>query len=306
MSSRARTTQPEEVPLLIQEKISGSATLLKLYLAIDEDLKVLQPQLRAKQLPRDPRGGVPTLSAAEVLTIVVWGAWRGLTDKAKVYFHVQTYPQQEFPTLGAYSKFVEATTRYSIELRALLALRLHRNRQTQGTYPIVLQDSTALAVCHVARARQHQTFRDWARKSKNGMGWWYGFKLHVQCDAAGRLCAFDLTTATVDDRKLLEPLTRWMHDGIVVGDGGYLSQARATALAQRGVYLLTATRKNMRKVASQFQLACLQLRHRVEEIFAFLKNAFGAVRTTHRAAHALPIHLLCCLLAYSLYKSLIA
>ena len=98
-----------------------------------------------------------------------------------------------------------------------------------------------------------------------------------------------------------------MKDGVVVGDGGYLSQAKAKELGARGMYLLTTTRKNMRYLASQFQLACLQqLRHRVEEIFAFLKNAFGAVRTTHRAAHALPIHLLGCLLAYSLYKSLIA
>jgi IS5 family transposase len=246
------------------------------------------------------------LSAAEVLTLLVWGAWRGRRDKAKVYFPVQTHHRLEFPTLGAYSKFVAATNRYSGELRALLALRLQRNRQAQGAYPSVLQDSTALAGCHVARARQHRTFREWARKSKNGMGWWYGFKLHVQCDEAGRLCGFDLTTATADDRKLLDPLTRWMKDGIVVGDGGYLSQAKAKELAARGVYLLTATRKNMRHVASQFQLACLQLRHRVEEIFAFLKTAFGAVRTTHRAAHALPIHLLGCLLAYSLYKSLIA
>ena len=62
----------------------------------------------------------------------------------------------------------------------------------------------------------------------------------------------------------------------------------------------------MRHVASQFQLAYLQLRHRVEEVFAFLKNAFGVARTTHRVTHALPIHSLCCLLAYSLYKSLIA
>ena len=155
---------------------------------------------------------------------------------------------------------------------------------------------TAITVCHVARAR----------KSKNGMGWWYDFKLHVQCDEARRLCGFDLTTATVDDRKLLNPLTRWMTDGIVVGDGGYLSQAKATELAQRGVYLLTATCKNMRHVASHFQLACLQLRHRVEELFAFMKCAFGAGRTTHRAAHALLIHLLSCVLAYSLYKFLIA
>jgi Transposase DDE domain len=306
MNSHAKTTHALEGTMLIQAKISGSDSLLKLSVAIDEDLKALRPQLRAKQLPRDPRGGTPPLSAAEVRTILIWGAWRGLGDKAKVYFHLQTYHRREFPPLGAYSKFVDATTRYSVELRALLALVLHRNRQAQGAYPIVRQDSTAIAACHVARAHQHRTFRAWARKSKNGRGWWYGFKLHVPCDEAGRLSAFDLTTATVDDRKLLDPLTRWMKDGIVVGDGGYLSQAKAKGLAQRGVYLLTATRKNMRQVASQFQLACLQLRHRVEELCEFLKGAFGAVRTTHRAAHALPIHLLCCLLAYSLYKSLIA
>jgi len=203
----------------------------------------------------------PTLSPAEVLTILVWGAWRGLTDKAKVYFHIQTYHRQEFPALGVYSKFVEATNRKSIELRVLLALMLHRNRHAQGAYPIVLQDSTALAVCHVARSRQHHTFRQWARKSKNGRGWGYGLKRHVQRDEAGRLCGFDLTTAAVDDRKLLGPLTRWMTHGIVVD---YLSQAKAKELAMREVYLLTATRKNMRHLASQFHLAYLQLRHRVE------------------------------------------
>ena len=111
MSSRARTTQIVEVPLLMQEKLSAPDTLLKLYVAIDEDLKELRPQLQAKQLPQNPRGSTPILSAAAVLTILVWGAWRGLTDKAKVYFHLQTYPRSEFPALGAYSKFVAATNR---------------------------------------------------------------------------------------------------------------------------------------------------------------------------------------------------
>ena len=201
---------------------------------------------------------------------------------------------------------MEARKRDSLELRAVLALRLHRNRHAPGAYPIVLQDATAVAVCHVARARQHRTFRAWARQSKNGMGWWYGCKLQVQGAAARRLCGFDLTTATVDERKLLVPLTRWRKDGIVGGDSGYLSQAKAKERVTHGVYLLTTTRKNMRHLASQFHLADLQLRHRVEELFAFLKNAFGMVRTTHRATQALPIHLLCCLLAYSLSKSLIA
>jgi hypothetical protein len=115
--------------MLIQEKISAPDTLLKLYVAIDEELKALQPHLQAKQLLLDPRGGHPTLNAAEVLTIVVWGAWRGRKDKVKVYFQVQAYHRPDFPALGAYSKCVEATNRYSGELRALLTLVLQRNRQ---------------------------------------------------------------------------------------------------------------------------------------------------------------------------------
>src|SRR5262245_31105445 len=101
--------------MLIQEKINAPDMLLKLYVAIDEDLNALHSQLRAKHLPRDPRGGWPELSAAAVLTILVWGAWRGLQDKAKLDFYLQTYHRREFPTLGAYSKFVDATNRDSVE-----------------------------------------------------------------------------------------------------------------------------------------------------------------------------------------------
>ncbi len=72
--------------MLIQAKISAPDTWLKLYMAVDEDRKVLQPQLRARQLPVDPRGGSSALSAAEVLTILIWGAERGLKDKAQLYF----------------------------------------------------------------------------------------------------------------------------------------------------------------------------------------------------------------------------
>jgi hypothetical protein len=68
--------------MLIQEKLNAPDALLKLYVAIDEGLKALQPHLGAKHLPRDPRGGPPTLSAAEGLTALVWGAGRGLKDKA--------------------------------------------------------------------------------------------------------------------------------------------------------------------------------------------------------------------------------
>ena len=45
-----------------------------------------------------------------------------MKDKATLYFYLQSYNHREFPALGAYSKFVDTTNRYSVELRAFLAV----------------------------------------------------------------------------------------------------------------------------------------------------------------------------------------
>jgi hypothetical protein len=76
----------QEDIMLIQETINEPATLLKLLVSLDDQLQALQPQLAAQQLPRDQRGGTPRWCTAEVLTIMIYGAWLGLTDKAKLYY----------------------------------------------------------------------------------------------------------------------------------------------------------------------------------------------------------------------------
>src|SRR5262245_8573609 len=107
--------------MLIEERVSGPDMLLKLYVTLDDLLPQVQRGLVPKHLPRDPRGSQPQLSAAEGVTMLVWGAWRGLSDKAKVYYPLYEHPHAEFPALGSSSKFVEATNRYTVELRGLLA-----------------------------------------------------------------------------------------------------------------------------------------------------------------------------------------
>ena len=83
-----------------QEQRNGRDTLPKLYVAIDDELKALRPHLQAKHFTRDPHGRSPLLSATEVGTALVWSAWRGLTDKAKLCFHLQTYHRREFPRIS--------------------------------------------------------------------------------------------------------------------------------------------------------------------------------------------------------------
>src|SRR5690349_20505425 len=104
--------------MLIQETINEPDTLLKLFVDLDDQLLALPPQLNAQQLPRDPRGGVPQLRTAEVLTRLIFGAWLGLTDKVKLYFYFQRHHRAEFPALPHYSKFVAATNRVVREVGA--------------------------------------------------------------------------------------------------------------------------------------------------------------------------------------------
>jgi hypothetical protein len=119
--------------MLIHERVSGADVLRQLFVTIDALLKRVQHGLTPPYLPREPRGGQPQLSAAEVVTMLVWGAWRGLNDKAKLYDYLCEHHRQAFPLLGAYSKFVDATTRSVVELRGLLALILAHQRQAHHT-----------------------------------------------------------------------------------------------------------------------------------------------------------------------------
>src|SRR5258708_27233920 len=98
-------------------------------------------------------------------------------------------------------------------------------------------DSTSLAVYHNKRIGQHCVVDGIAKRGKNALGWFYGFKVHLVVNDCGDLLAFCLTTAKVDDRQPVAKLARHLL-GKLFGDKGYISQA---LFAQ----LFTKLRKNM-------------------------------------------------------------
>ncbi|MFP6724527.1 MAG: transposase [Candidatus Poribacteria bacterium] len=46
----------------------------------------------------------------------------------------------------------------------------------------------------------HRVFSQIAKRGKNSVGWFYGFKLHLIANDEGELLAVRLTSANVDDR----------------------------------------------------------------------------------------------------------
>ena len=133
------------------------------------------------------------------------------------------------------------------------------------------------------------------------MGWYYGFKLHLVVDKDGRLLAWRITTATVDDRKGLalvwDELT-----GMIVADAGYLGSNWQEAAADLGLKLMTGAKKVMKKLMSQWQHSLLKARQRVESTISVLKLRLGLETTLPRSVMGFFAHYVWCLLAYQLRR----
>ena len=85
----------------------------------------------------------------------------------------------------------------------------------------------------------------WPVVEKSSTGWFYGFKLHLIINNLGEIINLTLTSGNVHDVAVLESLTKELK-GILLGDKGYLSKAKAEALAARGLKILTPSRRNMK------------------------------------------------------------
>jgi transposase len=270
-------------------------SLLELFVEVDDFYREFERWAEQQQLPcKAKRGPKPSLSASEVMTIVIHFHQAGYRDFKSFYQkHVCEHLVAEFPKLVSYNRFVELMPGVLLVLCAYLQNRFGRRTE------IAFVDSTPLAVCHNRRITRHKVFNGLAARGKTTMGWFYGFKLHLIVNELGELLAVHLTPGNIDDRRPLDGMTKDLY-GKLFGDKGYLSQALFETLYERGLELVTALRKNMK---NQLMLLSdrLLLRKRfiIETITDQLKNISQIEHTRHRSPVNFAVNLLAGLIAYT-------
>ena len=235
-----------------------------------------------------------SLHPSEIMTIVIlFHQSHYRTFKAFYTEHVQEHLRGEFPTLVSYGRFVELMPTVLVPLTAYL--------QTQfgpctGRSFI---DSTPLVVCHNARIRQHRVFDGRAARSKNSVGWFFGFKLHLVVTDRGERLAFCLTPGTVDDRRPVPQLVKRLF-GKLFGDRGYISQPLAEQLfVTPGLQLITKLRKNMHnRLLDWSDKLLLRKRAIIETIIDQLKNISQIEHSRHRSPVNFLVNLVAGLIAY--------
>ncbi len=270
-------------------------SLVELFVEVDDFCQEFKHWAAQQQLPgKAKRGPEPSLSASEVMTIVIHFHQASYRDfKHDYQNHVCKQLRDEFPGLVSYGRFVELMP------SVLLVLCAYLQRRFGSCTGVAFVDSTPIAVCHNRRISRHEVFRDLAARGKNSMGWFYGFELHLIVDAQGELLAVHLTPGNVDDRKPLPEMTKDLF-GKLFGDKGYLSQALFEQLYERGLQLITSLRKNMKgQLMLLSDRLLLRKRFIIETITDQLKNISQIEHTRHRSPANFAVNLIAGLIAYT-------
>ena len=271
-------------------------SLLELFCSIDDFWIAHSPQLRQLALPSvgKHRHRAGALCASEVMTIIIHFHQSQYRHFKAYYIHyVQKYLRAEFPKLVSYNRFVELMPTVLIPLWGYLRTQFGR---CSG---ISFIDSTPICVCHNARISSHKVFDGLAKRGRNSVGWFYGFKLHVVVNDSGELLATCLTAGNVDDRAPLPKLTKRLF-GKLFGDRGYISKALFEELFNnQNLQLITKLRKNMKnRLIDLEDKLFLRKRAIMETINDQLKNISQIEHTRHRSPINCFINIIAGLIAY--------
>jgi len=234
------------------------------------------------------------MSISEIMTILIAFQASNYRTFKHFYLHLWGHHHQDFPDLVSYKRFVNLIPQAMMPLFAYLMTRC-----LGPVTGISFIDSTAIKVCHNKRIKRNRVFEGLAQIGKSTMGWFYGFKLHLVINECGDLLALALTPGNIDDRKPVESMSQRLW-GKLFGDKGYISQKLFNHLYERGIKLITNTRKNMKnKLITLEEKILLRKRSLIETVNDQLKNVCQIEHTRHRSPVHFLVHLIAGLIAYT-------
>jgi hypothetical protein len=230
------------------------------------------------------RGFPPKLSDAEVITIEICGEYLGLNEDKAIFGYFRKHYSDWFPALKDRTAFVRQAANLW-QVKAQIQQRLVQlSGQMNETYQII--DTAPLPVCEYVRSRRDRCFKpdaDYGYCAAKDMHY-YGFKLGLRTSRIGMITHFDLLPARPHDIQLLDDLLDGFQQGTILADKGFIDAYRQALLAQRGVYLVAQTRKNMatldlpQAVRKQFR----RWRKKIETVIAQLAGRFQIERIRAR------------------------
>lgn len=271
-----------------------------LFVCLDDFCHLYEQAHRENLLPYDNtlrRRRRGFLSLSEMLLIEILYHFSPFKDFKRFYHYgVCREYRSFFKQVPTYERFIILKQRLFLPLTVLVHSLCG---DETGLYFV---DSTPLKVCRNKRISNHKTFDRMAKRGKNTMGWFFGFKLHLIINNKGQIMAVRITPANTDERHALLHMKKGLK-GKIYADKGYVGKNIFRQLWEKGLHLITGIRKNMKNHIMPFiDKLILRKRFIIETVFGILKTDFNLEHSRHRNVTNAFVNIMACLVAYS-YKN---
>jgi hypothetical protein len=253
--------------------------LLTVYCIVDDFINMLMNYPIGQEIMRywqGKRGPKRQLSLAEVITLNILRFYYRVYDLKTFHQLARNAYTAAFPGLPNYENFLKATNRSLPVILLLLKYLLAVNRGTEAGRTLFM-DSTALPVCDNHYIASHRVAKGFASRGKTTKGWFFGFKAHGVCTADGTLLNLFFTSGSVHDSQAVTAVTEGL-EGLFVGDAGYLLKVEDfQALYEKHRHIMSAARKNMKRLMTAEQKQLFRNRSSIETTWDVLKERFQLV-----------------------------
>lgn len=272
--------------------------ITELFCFVDDFCKVVDKNFAEKLLPNGRKSTrTPEIKYSEIMTIILlYHQSRCENFKSFYLYYLKSLYSSYFPTLPSYDRFIALKPRILWYLTLLLQWICTQAKTTGISYI----DATSIAVCHSKRISKNKVFVGLVKLGKSSYGWFLEFKLHLMINEIGEIQGVTLTKGNVDDRKPVPNLTEKL-TGLLFGDKGYIKKELFHELFDRGLKLVTKTKKGMKNVLiSLKEKILLRKRSIIETVFGYLKNRLELEHTRHRSPINFLVHIFLTLISYCL------
>ena len=219
------------------------------------------------------KGRKLSISLKEILTLALYKHKKDIGTKKSLY--------EMFEFGCVYKTLVVNLNKHVLLALIMLSAVLKGNRG--DAHFVKHTDSTDAPVCLNKNAKNHKTMKGLSAWGHSGKGLFYGVKLHITTDLNRKLLSIGFAPGNVDDRIMFAKINKDLN-GLFVADAGYTSEKLAKEFYRVNKRMLFAKpRKNMKKLATEFQLKLYETRMIIELNFRSLKMFFGLITSLPRS-----------------------
>ena len=223
------------------------------------------------------RGSVPKFSDIEVMGLSLTAECLGIDSENFLFAKLNKEYKGEFKNLTGrrqYNDRRKLLFEKTEEVRKRLSERL--NRQAD----VFAIDSMPLEICKLSREARNKMGKESLHHSPDKgycasqKKYFFGYKLHSVCSAAGVIQSLDLTKASVHDVHCLKDVAALFQNCIITGDKGYVGREQQINLFETaGIQLEVPLRANQKEKQPQNWIL-KKVRKRIETVFSQLCDQF--------------------------------